>query len=494
MSERDDSQKHRPYVNNYQQQQQQQHQKQQASTTTTTNTTVSSNSNTVANNKTPLNSICSSKAMIVNENVQTLSTIAPTMADYSNSRGDSTSEAKKNNNKSESQHQTNDNKRKMCAVAPTTTTTTAATTTPTIQSDLLNDGRTTMSTVNNSDSLKLAGRPEKKHKGGFLSRFSGFRFSLRGKKKSKAFDNNNAVISENVSSAPQAAKGNNNSALTVKNGEKQRNSVNMNNDFIYIPLKDPVTSRETKSRSNSADDMVVLRGASSGSTPQTTVADTQPPYGNNHVLTSKPPLPRQPPRVVGVCAKPNQQQHDNGRSSATGRPVHAQRASSAPREIDVTDHLHRYRQPLDPDVATYQRQYRREMIASGCGDGGVSGHDGYRHGNVTLGGGGGTNEHKIGLIETNLDTHETVISGKTQSLMELGPQIGGVGCQRTQSSAAHRIGASVEPRRPHKSMEFLLDKENQRNILVSFVFSYNIFAFYMHLFKFSRICSASGCI
>ncbi|XP_067620301.1 platelet binding protein GspB isoform X1 [Eurosta solidaginis] len=123
------------------------------------------------------------------------------------------------------------------------------------------------------------------------------------------------------------------------------------------------------------------------------------------------------------------------------------------------------------------------------------------------------NEKKIGLIETNLDTHETVISGKTRSLVDIvGPQHNqqqygvvdngdggavGVGKRLNMSAACggnmdfdenselaygHNAGgrggggvviksttangsqiASV--RRPHKSMEFLLDKENQKNVL-----------------------------
>lgn len=94
-------------------------------------------------------------------------------------------------------------------------------------------------------------------------------------------------------------------------------------------------------------------------------------------------------------------------------------------------------------------------------------------------------DHRIGLIETNLDTHETVISGKTQSLMELGPQMmmgrhaaGKAGPEHHHHQRAstgtgnggasvHRMAAAIEPRRPHKSMEFLLDKENQKNVLVS---------------------------
>lgn len=113
-------------------------------------------------------------------------------------------------------------------------------------------------------------------------------------------------------------------------------------------------------------------------------------------------------------------------------------------------------------------------------------------------------EQKIGLIETNLDTHETVISGKTRSLMELGAGAGGphyrghlpgqvVGHQLSvhdpsgggapgQRRTIGGVGGQMNgqgggpggpgeqrtnggPGRPHKSMEFLLDKENQRNVL-----------------------------
>ncbi|XP_049314654.1 serine-rich adhesin for platelets isoform X2 [Bactrocera dorsalis] len=123
------------------------------------------------------------------------------------------------------------------------------------------------------------------------------------------------------------------------------------------------------------------------------------------------------------------------------------------------------------------------------------------------------NNNKIGLIETNLDTHETVISGKTRSLVDIvGPQqhqqqyvvVGGAGgggvAKRLNMSAACGGNADLDEddddvrvygrdvggrgggavviksttangsqiasvRRPHKSMEFLLDKENQKNVL-----------------------------
>ncbi|XP_020716569.1 uncharacterized protein LOC101451834 isoform X3 [Ceratitis capitata] len=115
------------------------------------------------------------------------------------------------------------------------------------------------------------------------------------------------------------------------------------------------------------------------------------------------------------------------------------------------------------------------------------------------------NNSKIGLIETNLDTHETVISGKTRSLVDIvGPQHLGA-ARRLNMSAISGANADLDVdddddvrvygrdvggrgaggggggvviksttangsqiasvRRPHKSMEFLLDKENQKNVL-----------------------------
>lgn len=90
---------------------------------------------------------------------------------------------------------------------------------------------------------------------------------------------------------------------------------------------------------------------------------------------------------------------------------------------------------------------------------------------------GGSSGHKIGLIETNLDTDETIINGKTQSLMELGigqntsdimsrmSGMGGVKVMQNDNSGKSE-------RRPHKSMEFLLDKENHQRVLVSLVYFY----------------------
>ncbi|XP_035775976.1 serine-rich adhesin for platelets-like isoform X3 [Anopheles albimanus] len=261
--------------------------------------------------------------------------------------------------------------------------------------------------------------------------------------------------------------------------------------------------------------------------------------GANHVLSSKPPLPKQPPRVVGVSAK------RSSTSPASQKHGHAQqhlRASSTPPRELVGDHD-------EPDSSSSSSYYRRSppqhhqqsffsgsdsvegthpsaasvslrVTAPHYGDyseDNSGGHRYYRYNenndyddddddpeqeedrhSAIMG-----SEQKIGLIETNLDTHETIISGKTRSLMELGGPhhyrhpaaqhhrqqlqvhdptasaanrrtIGGAGTaagaasgmkdNHRQTVGSERTGG--EPgQRPHKSMEFLLDKENQRNVL-----------------------------
>lgn len=97
----------------------------------------------------------------------------------------------------------------------------------------------------------------------------------------------------------------------------------------------------------------------------------------------------------------------------------------------------------------------------------------------------------MGLIETDLDTEVTVITSgthvKTRSLMNLGGE-----------APPRSLAAPSHPSRPHKSMEFLLDKQNLKVVEVSVTsvsFFYNLFyavqifhktvmCFYIHLFLF----------
>ncbi|XP_055697054.1 uncharacterized protein LOC129798103 isoform X2 [Phlebotomus papatasi] len=262
---------------------------------------------------------------------------------------------------------------------------------------------------------------EKKRKGGFFSRLSNFRFSLRNKSKNSAKNNNNKSA-ESVGDSKGSRKG----------GKKLDGAVETetSRDFIYIPLKEPIVRRDEFSRGNNENSLGggnklddyqhsprgnqrspvgVAGGVGNGS-----ASDYYHGVGNN-IVHSKPPLPKQPPRVVGVCAKRH------------GDNTHAPRASSTPREIDghrryTEDQYHRHQRP------------GTTMIS----------------------------ENKIGLIETNLDTHETIITGKTRSLMELGTQR--LTPNNVLTSEIRKMPPD-EPKRPHKSMEFLLDKENQRYTL-----------------------------
>lgn len=86
----------------------------------------------------------------------------------------------------------------------------------------------------------------------------------------------------------------------------------------------------------------------------------------------------------------------------------------------------------------------------------------------------------MGLIETDLDTEVTVITSgahvKTRSLMNLGGE-----------APPRSLAAPSHPSRPHKSMEFLLDKQNLKVVEVSctstlFLFLLPVFRMYFFLF------------
>ncbi|XP_062547808.1 uncharacterized protein LOC134213159 isoform X2 [Armigeres subalbatus] len=389
--------------------------------------------------------------------------------------------------------------------------------------------------VNNNNNLIKNfknGKAEKKGKT-FLSRLSsGFRFSFRGKSKK---NKDGVIVGATNGRVGSTAPGNDNrqslSAVKVKDSG---NDKVVSSDFIYIPLKDPIEKQadgvdgggvsdedvldaeeyylrqlgrgqdQTDRVYNSPGDSdVTFRSDSSSiinSTPTGNLAGGGVGGQRNHVLSGKPPLPKQPPRVVGVSAK---------RSTPTGRYAHAQqyRASSTPPRTEI-----------DPDEShgsgssAYYHQYTNDTDTGSNGGGTAEGSlssavgryssartsfqknqlvaENANYFNHIMG-----SEQKIGLIETNLDTHETVISGKTRSLMELGGpsshmhqlQVhhgGGAGNQMSGGGGgggergSKRLGGGVngikdrqtaavasEPGRPHKSMEFLLDKENHRNVL-----------------------------
>uniref|UniRef100_A0A182QS68 Uncharacterized protein n=1 Tax=Anopheles farauti TaxID=69004 RepID=A0A182QS68_9DIPT len=418
-------------------------------------------------------------------------------------------------------------------------------------------------TTNNTNSSLIKnfknGKAEKKGKT-FLSRISsGFRFSFRNK--SKKAGGGGGLLKESASfSAPSVVNNNNNiNGKVGRGGSASASNDSASADFIYIPLKDPRKQMQRGQDEVSAYmqrhmnvDGVTIDDSFTGAEDEPDdceIAVTRPGGGGggiggyyrsdsstalngdgggqtgeqrpgaNHVLSSKPPLPKQPPRVVGVCAK------RSSASPASLKHAHAQRASSTPpRETEQQDELdasttsssssyYQRRSPSQPHHLQYAASngggsyyhpttHADTVSVEGYGD--EDGDYGY-NGHLSIMG----SEQKIGLIETNLDTHETIISGKTRSLMELGGGGGGGGQhyrggyghhhhlqQQQQGTHAasgthqlqvhdpanlprptngikdhhhrhHQPGPTDGPGRPHKSMEFLLDKENQRNVLVS---------------------------
>ncbi|XP_038109240.1 uncharacterized protein LOC6038935 isoform X3 [Culex quinquefasciatus] len=368
--------------------------------------------------------------------------------------------------------------------------------------------------VNNNNNLIKNfknGKAEKKGKT-FLSRLSsGFRFSFRGKGKK----NKDGVVGGKT--------GNTGSAGGAGRSDKQQSNEKVSADFIYIPLKDPTAKQGHSNGINNgeiepaaaggvndddddeerylrqmntvglesceadeldrayddASDVTFRSDSILNSTATSGTGNTFAGY-KNHVLSGKPPLPKQPPRVVGVCAK---------RSGPAVARAHAQhRASSTPprTEIDLDEDGSFRQYAAEPDTSRTssvagQRRYRANSSTTSA----VHHHPAAAAGDTNFFNHIMGSEQKIGLIETNLDTHETVISGKTRSLMELGGpnqlqvhQVvisGGNGCgggpggkvngiKDHRQTAANGCGVN-EPGRPHKSMEFLLDKENQRNVL-----------------------------
>uniref|UniRef100_A0A182K4T6 Uncharacterized protein n=1 Tax=Anopheles christyi TaxID=43041 RepID=A0A182K4T6_9DIPT len=434
--------------------------------------------------------------------------------------------------------------------------------------NLYSSSNTNTTTNNNSSLIKnfKNGKAEKKGKT-FLSRISsGFRFSFRNK--SKKAVSGVGVLKESSSFTAPSSVNNNNNHINAKVGRGGSTSNSGNDsasaDFIYIPLKDP---RKQSHRSDEPPTYLQRQISAAGVTVDDSftgaedepddceIAVTRPGGGGyyrsdsstalngdgggleqqqrggagagNHVLSSKPPLPKQPPRVVGVCAK------RSSASPASLKHAHAQRASSTPpRDTEQQQQDELDSTTSGTPMSYYQRRSPSQHQYAANGSYGCASY----HGADTLSvdgdedeyyyGAGGRDdgrllvhrgsimgsEQKIGLIETNLDTHETIISGKTRSLMELGggqhyrgyhpllQQQQHQQNQQTQSSSGapvhhhqlqvhddpaqpngvpdhhhhhhhhshHRQPGSADgPGRPHKSMEFLLDKENQRNVLVS---------------------------
>lgn len=283
-----------------------------------------------------------------------------------------------------------------------------------------------------------------KHKKSIFSRLSsGLRFSFRGKKNKK-------IVDAGVVHYPVEANNNGgtNNNKRVEKVPLQIGAKTHDGESVFIPLKDP--NHNVKNFQHSGQQLA--NGSqmvqSRESPPRAPSVDRQsrsmnqresPTKSGGSQVMGKPPLPKQPPRIVGTTTK----------RPSTHAPT---RASSTPREFEA-------------DGGEF---YDQSMIGDGL-------KQYYSGGSRTMGTLG--SEHKIGLIETNLDTDETIINGKTQSLMELGigcgggsramlNRIAGMGGVQVMQNA-NSVSDNAETGRPHKSMEFLLDKENHQRVLVS---------------------------
>lgn len=166
-------------------------------------------------------------------------------------------------------------------------------------------------------------------------------------------------------------------------------------DYIYIPLKGTVPNDKNLNNSNSIYN----------STSKTQFSTINPDTCISSTSSSKPPLPKQPPRVVHASVKKDQHGGD-------------------------PEHRHRRRRTIDSSSSA--------------------------------GGSGCLPMEPMGLIETDLDTEVTVITSgtnvkTTRSLLDLGPQPRLTLASQNQNEKSDR---------PHKSMEFLLDKENLKVVEV----------------------------
>lgn len=401
---------------------------------------------------------------------------------------------------------------------------------------------------------------------GFFSRLSNFRFSLKSKdKKNKKIKNINEI---NNSANPS----DNGKSVTVMKNDLGNNNLKINHqiksdtkDYVFIPLREqsniatssPVNNKNhfTPQSTNNDDNFIeetnqnlynnhfnnnnnnsIRKESSIDEVDGGEIYDggeiSTNPNGdgecnntnnynhngvNNHtnshmLLTSKPPLPKQPPRVIGVSAK---------RTNSAHAPSPSRRSTSIPRENSQYDGECYTTQEIDDDyylekclnnisVPSLQRQsldssnrflmsekqyYGAKNLNNNNLNKTMPNQNGKLLATTAISSSRYSNHQshdnyngsKIGLIETNLDTHETIVTGKTRSLMELlpnhqyyvntGDDDGSANSRFNQTDVMQNInggGGSVQSqsRRPHKSMEFLLDKENQKNILVSLFYFY----------------------
>lgn len=333
---------------------------------------------------------------------------------------------------------------------------------------------------------------DKKSKG-FFTRLSNFRFSFRNNKSKK---NKNYPIKDNVSTNKNGGaiedsiniENNSNLSATISNnnsnkrGYEASHTPKIDKDFIYIPLKGPsgnnqvtdlttpttveINVDEIDSINNSFINNEQMQQMSPPDRMRLMMMNNNINDNNNHVLIKKPPLPKQPPRVVGVCAKrQNKMAHVQNNKTPE---IDANGINSG----DANDYNNSsYSSSVDNPSINTNNNNNNSKYYSIISSNRFNNHSHnnrnhhHQHHHLHCNHNNTMCDQKVGLIETNLDTHETVISGKAQSLMELG----GPDMDLRNLQNINCISSCVttnEPVRPHKSMEFLLDKENHRTSLV----------------------------
>ncbi|KAH8321745.1 hypothetical protein KR074_004669, partial [Drosophila pseudoananassae] len=315
---------------------------------------------------------------------------------------------------------------------------------------------------------------EKQHSSkSFLSRFAhGLRLSLRRKKKQQP-------DRTEQKQAPVAGKaGSVNRSQSNENGRGCRSS----DSFIHIPLKPPRNVQSCQ-----LDDSVVSE-ASTVSVHSVRQPEQLAKTSTLQKVTGKPPLPKQPPRSGSLAHAPQGTPHSAVAVPSCGSESEAMLEAERAQYQKFAKQLSagvpaKMRDTESPSRATVAEKTQMFNQLGGNGRG-------VRPTVVTAVPVAVSPEYcagKMGLIETNLDTHETIISGKTRSLMDITsnplslPHKRYIVKRLNVASAAYEVddldgdavknsigGGSVQiasVRRPHKSMEFLLDKQNQKNAL-----------------------------
>ncbi|XP_037731894.1 uncharacterized protein LOC119562800 [Drosophila subpulchrella] len=246
--------------------------------------------------------------------------------------------------------------------------------------------------------------------------------------------------------------------------------------IVHIPLKPPIILMDAIQ----LDESQIASEASTANMHSRQLARTSTPPK----VTGKPPLPKLPPRS-GILAHTPQEavgSTDNVAHS-TGAFMTAEREQQKHFADQLTAGIQMSRVQ---DIEPWENVTQKTQILKQLG-GSLKTSRPTLVTAVTVAVPPVDTVGKMGLIETNLDTHETVISGRTRSLMDISfppPNLphkryivnqlnvssaydmNKMDGQTIKSSTGSRSVEVTSFRRPHKSMEFLLDKENQKNVLL----------------------------